>query len=65
VKYQVQVVWNREINWVNQGEPVPAIDHAIKYARQMENMGDGACVKKVRIVDSEGNTVWIYGKAVE
>jgi hypothetical protein len=63
--FQVEVVWNREFNWVHCGTPHDSLDEAIQYARLMEESGDGARVKKTRIVDSEDKVVWQYGKEVK
>lgn len=63
--YQVELVWNREFDFVPHGETKEVLEDAIKYARAVENMGDGACVKKTRIVDDEGVVVWEYGRRVK
>lgn len=62
--FQVELVWNREFDWVRNGAPFKTLDGAIAQARIMENMGDGARVKKTRIVDENGKVVWAYGKKV-
>jgi hypothetical protein len=62
--FYVQLVWNREFNWVPYGRPCPNLDDAIAYAKALENMGDGACVKKTRVVDQDDKVVWQYGKKV-
>ena len=63
--YQVELVWNREFNFVPKGQLYPDLNQAIKYAKALENMGDGACVKKTRIIDTAGNVVWAYGRLKE
>ena len=66
MKYQVELVWNREFHFVSYGDVRDSLPEAVKYARALENMGDGACVKKTRVVESEtGNVVWEYGKRVK
>jgi hypothetical protein len=63
--YQVELVWNREFDFVPHGSPVEDLDVAIKKAKEFENMGDGERVKKTRIVDSDGVVVWAYGKKIK
>lgn len=66
MKYQVELVWNREFQFVRCGEPFDDLKQAIAYAKAMENSGDGARVKKTQIVDAAtGDVVWVYGKAVK
>lgn len=62
--YQVELVWNREFDFRPHGSTHTDLNAAIAYARKMEDLGDGACVKKTRIVDQDGKTVWAYGKLV-
>ena len=62
--FQVELVWNREFDWCRHGDPRATLDEAIGYARAVENMGDGAAVKKTRVVDADGNVLWAYGKKV-
>jgi len=63
--YQVQLVWNREFDWVDWSQPTHVLDTAIRIAKGAEEMGDGARVKKTRIVDQDGNVVWAYGKLTQ
>ena len=65
MKYQVELVWNREFNWCQHGQPFTNLDHAIAMTETLSNMGDGARVKKTRIVDLDGNVVWQYGKKIK
>lgn len=65
MKFYVEIVWNREFNWVPCGEPHIHLDTAIVSAKAMENMGDGARVKKARVVNEDGVVVWQYGKKVK
>jgi hypothetical protein len=62
--YQVELVWNREFDFVPHGRRWDTIQEAALYARAMEDSGDGARVKKTRIVDEDGKVVWAYGKEV-
>jgi len=62
--YYVELVWNREFTWVRYGRPCPSLGDAIRYAERTQNMGDGACVKKTRVVDEEGKVVWQHGQRV-
>lgn len=61
--FQVELVWNRSFDFVSAHlNPHDDLDKAIAYAQSLENMGDGACVKKTRILDQAGNIAWQYGK---
>ena len=62
--YQVELVWNREFDWRTYGAPHDTLAAAIKSAEYIENSGDGARVKKSRVVDSEGEICWQYGREV-
>jgi len=57
--YQVQVVWNREFHWAPYGDPCEDADVAEHLARRLADSGDGARVKKWRVVDvyNEDNVV--------
>ena len=57
-QFYIQLVWNREFHWVYFGEPKNSKDEAIRYAKSLLDMGDGARVKKIRVVDDEENVVW-------
>lgn len=65
MKYDVEVVWNREFHWSFWKGGFDDIDAAVQCAKAAENMGDGARVKKARVLDSEGRTRWQYGRLVE
>ncbi len=65
VRYQVELVWNREFDWVGHGPLYENLDAAIKAATDIQNSGDGARVKKTRVVNELGKVVWAYGKLVE
>jgi hypothetical protein len=62
--YQVELVWNREFNFVPWGSPIASLKDAIAEAEALESSGDGERVKKTRITDMDGNVVWAYGKRV-
>lgn len=64
MSYQVEVVWNREFDFRSFGEPHADMDRAIAAAQSAQDLGDGACVKKARVVDQDGRVVWAYGKKV-
>lgn len=63
--FDVEIVWNREFHWSFWRGGFVTLDEAIQCARAAENMGDGACVKKARVLDSEGRTRWLHGRVVE
>ena len=56
--YQVELVWNREFHFVPFGKPQDTIEKAKALGEDISNSGDGACVKKYRVVDQEGNIVY-------
>ena len=58
--YQVEIVWNREFHWTLYGSPYPTKEEAIRFAERMKYLGDGASVKKIRVVDTETDSV-VYG----
>lgn len=64
MKYQVELVWNREFDWVPFGGLHETLDSAIKSAKSIENSGDGARVKKTRVSDEYGKIVWAFGRMV-
>lgn len=59
--FHVQLVWNREFDWCSRGGGHPTPEAAKAAAVAMMDMGDGACVKKVRVLDDDGKVVWSYG----
>lgn len=63
--FQVELVWNREFHFILYGGSYLDIKSAIKFAKEMEMSGDGARVKKTRVVNSDGAVVWAYGKMVK
>lgn len=62
--YQVELVWNRSFDFVPHGELWSSLDDAIRYANILENMGDGASVKKTRVTNHLGKVVYAYGKKI-
>jgi hypothetical protein len=51
--YQIQLVWNREFDWRNWGEVSDDKESLLKQAKELLYMGDGACVKKVRVINTD------------
>ncbi len=62
--YQLELVWNREFDFVPHGRPRDTLEAAIEYLKAIEDMGDGARVKKTRIVNQDGVVVYAYGRLV-
>lgn len=65
MNYHVEVVWNREFDFCRFGQPCTTIASAIEAAKSVQNSGDGARVKKARVVDDNDKVVWAYGKMVK
>lgn len=55
--FYIELVWNREFDWVLFGNAHPTKDKAILVAQSLMNSGDGESIKKARIVDQDGNVV--------
>lgn len=55
-QYRIELVWNREFDW-SYYKRDDDLDHAKKVAKGIRDSGDGARVKKVRIVDNETDEV--------
>lgn len=55
--YRIEVVWNREFWWVSYGGSFETQEAAATSAKDLADSGDGAMVKKWRVLDSEGNVV--------
>lgn len=62
--FQVELVWNREFNFVSYGPKHADIDKAISFAKSMENIGDGESIKKTRVKNEHGNVIWTNGRMV-
>lgn len=60
--FTVEIVWNREFSWTSY-DSRDSIEEAISLAEALQNSGDGARVKKVRVL-YDGKVVWQYGKRV-
>jgi hypothetical protein len=55
--YQIELVWNREFNFVPYGELLADLAEARSRARALLHMGDGACVKEVRIRNTDTDQI--------
>lgn len=59
MKYRIELVWNREFNWANYGSGYNDIEAAKSAAISIRDSGDGARVKKVRVVENDiDKVVW-------
>lgn len=56
-KLRIELVWNREFNWCNYGGGYDELEEAKKAAIDIRDSGDGARVKKVRVIDNETDEV--------
>lgn len=56
--YQVELVWNREFHYVPYGKPKETLKKAISFGEDIQNSGDGARVKKFKVLDEEGEIVY-------
>lgn len=64
--YYVEVVWNREFDFVRYGDGHVKKAQAVAACREAENSGDGARVKKARVVnDRTSKVVFAYGQYVK
>lgn len=59
--FYVEVMWRREFLFMPRGGPVHHLQEAIIRAQVTESLGDGAAVKKARVVDSAGRVVYANG----
>ena len=64
MKFYVDLVWNREFGYYRYGDSHNTLESAIAAAESIQNSGDGARVKKVRVIDEDGKVVWAFGKMV-
>lgn len=64
-KYQVEIKWNREFEFVPHGAPYEDLDMAIGYAEWCAEMGDGARIKDKRVVDQDGVVHYAYGTKIK
>lgn len=51
--YRIEIVWNREFDFVPFGPFFDTCEKAREYGEYLLNMGDGASVKKYRIIEEE------------
>ena len=56
-RYRVELVWNREFNWVTFGKLHIDLQSAKNAAISIRDSGDGARVKKVRVIDNKTDKV--------
>ena len=61
--YSVELVWNREFHFVPYGGQFQTLGQAVGYAKALLDMGDGACVKKSRVLNDLGEVVWVNGQS--
>lgn len=58
-RFKIELMWNREFNWSNWTNGEDTLEKARASAIEIRDSGDGARVKKVRVIDTEtGNVVW-------
>ena len=55
--YSVEIVWNREFNWVPYGEIYDTVEEAKQLASRVKNSGDGARVKKAQVINADTGEV--------
>jgi hypothetical protein len=58
MEYRIELVWNREFDWVSYGRLHDTLEEAKASAISIRDSGDGARVKKVRVLDPNNNVVW-------
>lgn len=56
--YRIELVWNREFNWAPFGKPHDDLEAATSAAISIRDSGDGARVKKVRVLNDSDDVVW-------
>lgn len=56
MKYRTEIVWNREFDWTPV-KHLDTLDEAKKLANIYLDSGDGARVKKARVVNNETDEV--------
>lgn len=57
IMYQLQIVWNREFHFVNFGDLSESLERTIEVGDSLLDSGDGARVKKFRVVNELGEVV--------
>lgn len=55
--YRIELIWNREFHWVSYGKSSKTLKEANESAISIRDSGDGARVKKVRIIEIESDKV--------
>jgi len=61
-QFCVELVWNREFNWAH-FKVTDTLESAVEAAISIRDSGDGARVKKVRVVSSTtGAVLWENGR---
>ena len=64
--FQIELVWNREFHWSKFGDPKATLEEAKQSGESITNSGDGARVKKYRVINLDtGMEVWDGYKEVE
>jgi hypothetical protein len=58
MNYTVEIVWNREFDFVNYANNVETFKLAKEIGESALDMGDGARVKKYRVLNSGGNVIY-------
>lgn len=56
--YTIELVWNREFHFCRRGEKYPTKEAAIIAAQSLLDSGDGAGVKKARVLNEEEGVIW-------
>jgi len=57
MNFRVELVWNREENWCCWTNTT-SLERAKEEAISIRDSGDGARVKKVRVLDDEDKVLW-------
>lgn len=56
--FRIELIWNREFNWCNYSTPKNTLELAIAAAKDIRDSGDGARVKKIRVLDENDKVMW-------
>lgn len=64
IQYRIEIVWNREQDWCLYGPRVAQLDDCLTIVDDLLSQGDGARVKKARVVNDHGQVVWAAGRLV-
>lgn len=49
--FQIELIWNREFDWCAFSGLFGSLKDAVKLAEEIRDSGDGARVKKIRVVE--------------